>query len=66
LNHKLDEAEREILTLAPHFEMKSLRESFDLKLNRLTLAAAQDITWLHLLSNIFIFNIFIFYSLLFF
>ncbi|CAF2036857.1 unnamed protein product [Rotaria magnacalcarata] len=44
------EAEREILTLAPHFEAKILPESFDSKLDRLSIAAAQDITWLHLLN----------------
>ncbi|CAF3334977.1 unnamed protein product [Rotaria socialis] len=44
------EAEREILTLAPHFEAKTLPESFDSKLDRLSIAAAQDITWLHLLN----------------
>ncbi|CAF3362886.1 unnamed protein product [Rotaria sp. Silwood1] len=44
------EAEREILTLAPHFETKSLPESFDSKLDRLNIAATQDITWLHLLN----------------
>lgn len=50
----LGEAEKEILTLAPHFEPKNVPESFDAKLDRLNLAASQDITWLHLLSNIFI------------
>jgi hypothetical protein len=57
---KLGEAEREILTLAPHFESKALPESFDSKLDRLNTAATQDITWLHLLSNIFVINKFIF------
>jgi hypothetical protein len=60
LIYKLGEAEREILTLAPHFESKALPESFDTKLDRLNTSATQDITWLHLLSTTFIFNIFIF------
>ena len=47
----LDEAEREILTLAPHFEAKPTPESFNLKLNRLQTTAREDITWLHLLSK---------------
>ena len=53
-NHNFEysgEAEREILTLAPHFESKSFPETFDSKLNRLNIAAAQDLTWLHLLST---------------
>ena len=48
----LGEAEREILTLAPHFVVKSLPESFDAKLDRLQSAATQYLTWLHLLSNL--------------
>ncbi|CAF0806977.1 unnamed protein product [Adineta steineri] len=44
------EAEREILTLAPHFEAKSLPESFDSKLDRLNSIASEDLTWLHLLN----------------
>ncbi|CAF0864674.1 unnamed protein product [Adineta ricciae] len=43
-------AEKEVLTLAPHFEAKLLPESFDAKLDRLNLAATQDLTWLHLLN----------------
>lgn len=49
--YKLGEAEREILTLAPHFESKLLPETFDGKIDRLNTAATQDITWLHLLST---------------
>jgi hypothetical protein len=56
LTYELGEAEREILTLAPHFQTKSLPESFDAKLDRLNIAATQDLTWLHLLSKIFISN----------
>lgn len=48
----IGEAEKEVLTLAPHFEAKLLPESFDTKLDRLNLAATQDLTWLHLLSTI--------------
>ncbi|CAF0839975.1 unnamed protein product, partial [Didymodactylos carnosus] len=44
------EAEREVLTLAPHFEPKSLPESFDSKIARLTASSFDDITWLHLLN----------------
>ncbi len=61
LDH-LGEAEREILTLAPHFEAKPLPESFDSKLDRLNIAATHDITWLHLLSNLIIHRTFIFDS----
>ena len=58
---KLGEAEREILTLAPHFEDKSLPESFNSKLERLNIAAMQDITWLHLLSMFFKYHLFNFF-----
>ena len=47
----LGEAEREILTLAPHFEAKPAPESFDIKMNRLQMTAREDLTWLHLLSK---------------
>jgi hypothetical protein len=49
---QLDDAEREILTLAPHFEPKPSPESFDIKLDRLRHTARDDLTWLHLLSKI--------------
>lgn len=52
----IGEAEREILTLAPHFEAKTLPETFDSKLTRLKQLSQEDITWLHLLSNISLSN----------